>query len=155
MVNLDLDTQVVEKDVGGPEWVRLHEWIEDADGSAVTIGLHKEDASREMVRAAVVNEFGHRPKNIPERRAHRFTFETKMADHVDAINEAIGRIEYEDLETTLKKIGIDHRKALTAIIHDWDDPPNKRPTIRKKGFDDPLIETGDTVNSMDYQLEDA
>ena len=41
---------------------------------------------------------------------------------------------------------------LRASIIAMKSPPNAPSTIRKKGFDDPLIDTGHMLNSVDFEI---
>lgn len=43
-------------------------------------------------------------------------------------------------------------KALEMIMRAWNDPRNSQATIALKGFDDPLIETGELVDSIQWRV---
>lgn len=44
------------------------------------------------------------------------------------------------------------RKGLQNEIIAWDTPPNSENTVSKKGFNDPLIETGYMLETVDYRI---
>jgi hypothetical protein len=57
-----------------------------------------------------------------------------------------------DGEKVLGAMGLDIQGALIQSIRDTKEPPNAPYTIKKKGFNDPLIDTGDMVNSPTYRV---
>jgi len=57
-----------------------------------------------------------------------------------------------DAESALSMLGEIMVGQLKASIIAMKSPPNAPSTIRKKGFDDPLIETGHMLNSVDYEV---
>lgn len=57
-----------------------------------------------------------------------------------------------DGEKVLGAIGLDIQGALIQSIRDTKEPPNAPYTIKKKGFNDPLIDTADMVNAPTYRV---
>lgn len=41
---------------------------------------------------------------------------------------------------------------IEMAVRDWTDPPNAPSTIKKKGFNDPLVDEGDLLDGADYRL---
>jgi len=126
----------------------------DAIGSAdVTVGLHEEDGGRLKAESTVAqlaywNEFG--TSNIPARAAYR-----QYADS-SALTEA-GRALLRDLaratdatgaQSALGDFGTKLAQGLWRHVDSFSNPPNAPYTIKKKGFNDPLVETGQTRDSI-------
>ncbi|HBD0337127.1 TPA: hypothetical protein KGE85_004594 [Escherichia coli] len=42
---------------------------------------------------------------------------------------------------------------LQMSVRDWESPPNAASTARQKGFNNPLIETGHMMDSVDYSVD--
>lgn len=59
----------------------------------------------------------------------------------------------EDVETGLNRIGVWVVGELQANIRDRIPPPNAPSTVAQKGSDVPLINTGQLVSSISYQIE--
>jgi len=59
----------------------------------------------------------------------------------------------ESVEDTLNKIGNFQKKLMQAEIKDGDFVPNSEATIRKKKSDQPLIDTGEMRQSVNYVIQ--
>lgn len=59
-----------------------------------------------------------------------------------------------DGEEFWHKVGRMGVATMKGVIRNVDVPHNADSTIRKKGFDNPLIETGGMLDSVDYKLKD-
>ncbi len=57
-----------------------------------------------------------------------------------------------DGDKTLALMGEDIQGALIQSINDFSSPPLAPSTIKRKGFDKPLIDTGHMVNSTGYRV---
>ncbi|WP_061508114.1 hypothetical protein [Acetobacter malorum] len=53
----------------------------------------------------------------------------------------------------LTTVGKAMQTDITQTIHQTNTPPNAPATIRHKGFDNPLVETGTLQNSITFQVE--
>ncbi|EDC3797455.1 hypothetical protein GAG38_03120, partial [Salmonella enterica] len=58
-----------------------------------------------------------------------------------------------DTATALEKMGEHIKGQLQMFIRDWKKPPNAASTVRQKGFNNPLIENGDMMRSVDYSVD--
>ena len=68
---------------------------------------------------------------------------------------AFGRLAVSsnyNFERVLALMGEGIKDQLTKSIIDFDAPPNAKPTIRKKGFNNPLIETGLMQRATGYEV---
>lgn len=115
------------------------------DGSKVDIGIHDDP---EKAEHALYNEFG--TARIPARPAWRTTLDRfqKKYDNLmlDAIDNAI--LGKESIVVGLQRFGTAVKEDLQKAITNWKKPPNAPSTIAKKGFNDPLIETGETRDGI-------
>ena len=71
------------------------------------------------------------------RKVGNQTWIRKWNRHVHSI--AMGRLTWKDLNKLIAKELVEIMKE---EILDWDIPPNRPSTVAKKGFNDPLVETG-------------
>jgi hypothetical protein len=55
-------------------------------------------------------------------------------------------------EKSLNAMGLLIKDQLQESIRSLKDPPNAPSTIKRKGFDSPLIDTGTMLNSVDYEV---
>lgn len=101
---------------------------------------------------AATNEFGNPANNQPPRPYFR-----------NAIAEHEG--EWQDAMATLIANGGDTRDALSLLgeiivddikgsIRQLDSPPLSPVTIARKGFDKPLIDTSNMLNSVSYEVSE-
>lgn len=65
-----------------------------------------------------------------------------------ATNVALGSMSSEELLDKTGQLTVD---AIKNYARDLDSPSNHPFTIEQKGFDDPLIESGSMVGSIDYE----
>lgn len=66
----------------------------------------------------------------------------------------IGQLESKtplSFSKVLKEVGEKQEKMIKKLIKDKDTPPNADSTIKKKGFDDPLIHTKKMLNSVKWK----
>lgn len=65
-----------------------------------------------------------------------------------------GILKAQDYDGTkaLGLMGFRLRNELQLSIRNWATPPNAPSTVRKKGFDKALVDTGHMLNSVDYEV---
>lgn len=105
-----------------------------------------------MVAAA--NEFGDPAMNRPPRPFFRNMIAAKSPQWGDDIGRIAVATNY-DADTLLPLIGEHIKDQLQTSIRELTDPPLASYTIMKKGFDKPLIDTGNMLNSVDYDVKDG
>lgn len=148
--------QVIERDLG---WKRIRREIHAAGKAGVKIGLLAGDAEREggepydNVDVAIANEFG--TDTIPERSFLRST--------ADAQREQIAAFKAREWDRILRgqstvrealgRLGAWHRGEVQRTITRLREPPNAPSTIRAKGSDNPLIDTGQMRQAVNYEVE--
>lgn len=100
------------------------------------------------------NEFGTDDGHVPERAALR-TAVKKAAPGLAKLGAQQaklmlqGKLRFDVAARRLAKI---LRDEMIGSVERWKKPPNAPSTIERKGFDDPLIETGLYINSISYKL---
>ena len=101
---------------------------------------------------AAVNEYGAPSRGQPPRPF----FRNMIARNRKAWPNAVA-LNYKDTEgdiaKTLDRMGQGIKGQLQQSIRDLIDPPLAASTIKAKGFDKPLIDTGHMLNSVDYRVE--
>lgn len=118
--------------------------LQEFNSKAVKVGLLP-SAGSENLKKGVTNEFGVPSENIPERSFIRSTFndeKNKVADRFEQIFQSIINGNFE-VDKKLRAIGVEHEGKVKQKITDIRTPPNAPLTIALKGFDNPLIHTGE------------
>ena len=103
---------------------------------------------------AAINEFGAPSRNQPPRPFFRRMIAAKSGEWPAAI-EANLKATDNDAVKTLQIVGAGIKGQLQQSIADLTEPPLAPSTIRRKGFDKPLIDTGHMLNSVDYEVEET
>ena len=128
--------------------------------SEVAIGILGESALEadengfSLVDVAAVNEFGSDDGHVPERPAHRDTFERVRGQAGIRAEIAVNNVLHKGgtSKKQLNRLGLWYVGELQQEITAFDDPPNAPATIAKKGADNPLIDTGRMKNSIQHEV---
>ena len=110
-------------------------------------------------QVAIINEYG--TETIPPRPAFRIGLERSVTKNKKLIDAALKNITnhlltgrkdsiQRQLTQALTQIGKSAKKETKDIIKQGSMSPNAPLTIRKKGFDHPLWETGLLHDSVEY-----
>ncbi|WP_347558571.1 hypothetical protein [Robbsia sp. KACC 23696] len=89
---------------------------------------------------------------VPARQFFRGMIKAKKGGWPKDLGKIIKAADY-DADVALDRFGARVAGQLRKSIRDFNDPPNAKSTIAKKGFDDPLIESGHMLNSVDHEVE--
>lgn len=132
------------------EVVSLATVVEGLGGYRLDIGV-RAIRGQDMVMRAMANEFGTR--HIPERSFIRATLDRNQARYAAIMTEiAEAGLEGKQIEARLHQLGHlvvgDIQRYMTELRH----PPNTVSTARQKGSANPLIDTGQLRQSIDYRL---
>jgi len=139
----------------------LKEVLKRVQDSAVTVGIHRDagmhDEAEGMTVAQIgaIHEFG--GGNSPERSFLRSTMAKMRMSYRRSIQHIIRQaLEKEyDIKKGMGRLGRRAEGDIKLTIRDMKEPPNAPSTIRqKKGVDNPLIDTGQMLNSIRWQYED-
>jgi len=110
-----------------------------------------------MAALARVHEFGAPDRNIPERSFIR----SAMNEHGKEFERLIKKIARSMVSGKINKkqgLGILAQKAIDWIKAKIDSivpPPNAPSTVRRKGSDVTLVDTGQLRNSLDWELKEG
>lgn len=150
----DATVTLVDKDHG---WVDFEKSMKQAgDGVFADVGLFDDDMDPEDIyKKGLVNEFGDDSQNIPERSWIRSTFDENEKAMIAAIIQDIRKADDMDLPKTIEELGDMMVLLFKRKVEHMRSPPNAPATIRKKGFDDPLIETREMVESIAKRMKTA
>jgi hypothetical protein len=102
-----------------------------------------------VAQVAFWNEFG--TTTAPPRPFFRTTIARESPGWGALMGRAAGYYNY-DGATVLKFMGIKIAEQVTDAIIGWNNPKNADSTIAAKGFDKPLIHTGDMSRSVDFEV---
>jgi len=140
------------------EYKKLKRKIDASNDLEVAVGIHEDAGLNEngddILEYAIWNHYG--TDTIPKR-----PFVDLAADRNNNwqkyVDEAYGNLV--DKDTSLKaeagKVGDIAVRDMKAIIENKEvPPPNKPSTIKKKGFDHPLIETGALLSKIKYKIDE-
>lgn len=147
-----MGSRVEVRDLG---WKKIRDQIKSMDGKAVTAGLHEEDAGNRDPNAVMrgyFNEFG--TDTAPARPFIRTTHDTQKLKWVRQMQSDLGRVMDQQMtgQQMLESVGAMAADDIRQAVTDWDTPPNAPSTIQRKGFDDPLVETGEMRDAIAYKV---
>ena len=143
-------------------WNRIQRELEQASTSYVAIGIHDdgethEDGETTVAQVAAFHEFG---IGVPERAFLAKTAEeqtdelTRLAERLELEGVASGRMTTRQALAVIGQRGEDKvREKLRTGDPEW--PPLADSTIAKKGSTAPLIDTGQMIQSVRYQVKGA
>ena len=103
-----------------------------------------------MPLRAALNEFG--TSRMPPRPFFRSMVAAKSGEWPSAIGNLLVANNY-DAQKTLDQTGVAIKEQLQQSIRDLVSPPLAESTVRKKGFDKPLIEHDDMLRTVSYQVD--
>jgi len=130
-------------------------------GGEVTVGIHESDANRgDGPTNALIGfwqEFGtHKNgrRHIPPRSFLQSTASNNEREHRKVLNYAIKKSlgGYLTLKQAFAILGLKVSSDIKETIRAQIPPPLADSTIRKKKSSTPLIDTGQLINSIDYEV---
>ncbi|OAM35521.1 hypothetical protein A7Q01_00210 [Eikenella sp. NML96-A-049] len=142
---------------GGDKFRRaLAELAAQATTAKVRVGIVEQaiyDGSdgESVAQVAFWNEYG--TATIPPRPFFRNT----IAEHKDEWPKqaaALMKTNGSDVRQTLELMGEGVKGQIKMTIQGFQEPANAASTVKKKGFDKPLIDTGTLWRSIDYEVAD-
>jgi hypothetical protein len=110
-----------------------------------------------ILERAVVNEFGNPAKRVPKRPFLRYTFNKEQAKWIKELDDAASTLPIAGAGPPLSQAF--HRVVAMAVeatkknVEEWSKPRNAPATVARKGFNDPLFETGAMGDAIQAQLE--
>ena len=101
---------------------------------------------------AAINEYGAPSRGQPPRPFFRNMIAAKQGEWPRDIEKLLKANDF-DAEASLDLLGAHIEGQLRQSINDLVSPPLAESTIRRKGFDKPLIETSLMVNSVEHEVK--
>lgn len=146
-----------DKDYGYEE---LSKRFKNGSGHQVKVGILRDSGKHDgsdltVAHIAAIHEFGAPNANIPERSFMRATMDEKSSEIAALAKKLMrGVVEGKSSETTaLGLLGAFIQSLFRAKINSGLKPPLKPATISRKGSSKPLIDTGQLINSIDFEVE--
>ena len=102
---------------------------------------------------AAFNEYGVPSRNIPPRPFFRNMVARRSSEWPSEIEAQLKSTNY-DARLTMNRTKEVIKGDLKLSIRDTNDPPLAPSTIKRKGFDKPLIDRGIMINSVDGEYEE-
>ncbi|WP_262504715.1 phage virion morphogenesis protein [Serratia liquefaciens] len=102
---------------------------------------------------AASNEFGNPGNNQPPRPFFRNMIAANSPAWPLEVGKVVKAADF-DGKKTLQLMGERIKDQLQGSIRELVEPPLSPYTIKKKGFDKPLIDTGHMLNSVDYDVKE-
>ena len=104
-----------------------------------------------VAQVAFWNEFG--TSRAPARPFFRTTIQRQSPTWGDKLAKAVKATNY-DGRTALALLGQSMRDDVENAIAQWSSPANAPSTVKRKGFDKPLVDTGVMQRAVDYEVSD-
>lgn len=148
--------EVIDKDLG---FNRIMRNLEALDGTEIDAGIFANAGSDSRgtpyVDIALYNEFG--TYRIPARPAVRIASDENQRNWGDIIEAEVGTIISGGggKAQMCKRVGKQMVKDIQSIFGDTSKlAPNAPSTIRRKGRNEPLVDTGTLRSKVNYRVED-
>lgn len=136
-------------------WKKLRSMLRDRKAEYVDVGVMSEHDMRSddvgNLMLALVHEFG---LGVPERSFIRDTIDQNTSEYISfikalAVQVVIGRISKK---TALALLGAKVEADMKKLIRSGIEPALDPVTVARKGSSTPLIDTGQLVSSLDYEV---
>lgn len=114
---------------------------------------HPNSPGDSVAQIAAIQEFGLPEDNIPERPFMAATArQTRVARPIAASIKGILQ-RTQTVQGLWIATGLFFAREMSLVIANFSDPPNAPFTIAKKGFDNPLVETGHMRDSVEHRIK--
>lgn len=150
-------------------WLRIQRELKLAKKSFVKVGFPENGEAKsgnkkgsgheplemgDIVTVASVHEFGAPNKNIPVRSFMRSSYDENREEINRVIEKSYDGIlaGKETVYWSLQKIGVWFTAKVQKKIRDLREPPNAPSTIARKGSSNPLIDTGQMIQSVQHEV---
>ena len=135
---------------------QMKQTISALKGKSVATGFFQESKSgNEITNAekAIKNNFG---IGVPKRPFWTTTKDNEQKKHANAIaKDSIKAVLTSNASiaiNAMEREGEQYKKEFRQAIIDWSVPSNSPATIQAKGFNDPLVDTGEMRDSVDSKI---
>jgi hypothetical protein len=105
-----------------------------------------------VAMVAAIQNYGAPAAGIPPRPFFSNMVRRKQAEWAPALGQLLVRNKY-DVDKSLKQLAEGIKGQLQDSIQQTNSPPLKPATVKRKGFSKPLIDTGQMLNSVSYEVK--
>jgi hypothetical protein len=102
---------------------------------------------------AAIQNWGAPSRGIPARAFFSNMVSRESGEWPALIRDELAYTKYNG-PLAMRRVGAWIRGQLQQSIRDTNEPPLAPATIRRKGFDKPLIDTSHMINSADFEYEE-
>lgn len=148
-------SRVIDRDRG---WTDIRKQARKSRKAHVAVGILGAHGSRDdgMTNAGIgtVHEYGAPEVGVPERSFIRATMDSKASEYRALAKRLGGMIASKQISIE-QALGLFGARAVSDIrrrIQFGIDPPLAPKTIRRKGSSKPLIDTGQLVNAITWEV---
>lgn len=147
----------IELSGGGEMERKLKEMMDKlGDGTLLRVGFLENATYPDgeyVATIAAANEFGNPGNNQPPRPFFRNMIAANSPAWPLEVGKVIKAVDF-DGGKALQMMGERIKDQLQGSIRELVEPPLSPYTIKKKGVDKPLIDTGHMLNSVDYDVKE-
>lgn len=126
----------------------------------ISAGVNSEDSGAPdkngftMADKAIINEYGSRDGHIPERPVHRNTIDAEQKNMKRKIAQGAKKVAQRKVSALREanNIGQYYAGKLRDGVQKYNEVPNAPATVKKKGENNPLIDSGATVNAINPKI---
>ncbi len=135
--------------------------VAKADSTRVKVGVvgakggepSANDPRITVAEVAAINEFGSTVADVPARPAIGHTFREKQQEVVGYLADAARHVVLSgNADVALERAGAAMAAAVRDTIAESPFDPNAEATVKKKGFDHPLVDTGQLLEAIGHEL---
>ena len=136
----------------GAYFDKLSRRLDAADGAGVEYGIRDEPHRSGMTTAQLARRLH---DGDPDRGLEPRPFFEQAEEDLRTIAPRLQKralqaiMKSKDPERALQTLADAAREALARSIDNFEDPPNKPSTIKRKGRNDPLVDHGDLIKAVD------
>ena len=137
--------KVIDRDFGFKALSQFQ--TKNARGVSIDIGWF----AGEVATYVLANEFG--TATIPARAFVRTTIDSQRPKYERMLIDVLRRAQAQnlDLATAMQPIANEVRNDVIKAIQTWSDPANAESTVAKKGFNAPLVDTGQMQRALNIR----
>lgn len=140
-------------------WKELRAQVSEASKMHVRVGVFQDsgfadDGETTIAEIAAIHEYGAPGANIPERSFIRRTF-NEQKNSLEQMMLRLARLvlsEKADVPQALNQLGAWGAAAVKNTIRKRIPPPLKQATIDRKGSSTPLVDTGQLLDSITWEV---
>ena len=136
-------------------WDKLKKELISKKNRYVTVGVHADRAQRSdganNLLLAMAHEFG---LGVPERSFIRDTMDKNELIYITYLKQMMGMVVAGRItkDRAIQLVGLKIQADMKNYIAAGIDPPNAPVTIARKGSSTPLIDTGQLINAIDFEV---